>query len=524
MKYRESQKDKELRKWFLNDNTRALLRRIELRKGYLRGLNSFEIAFQFPIVAIAGRNGAGKSTVLALSCCAYHNHKNGYKLPKRRDPYYTFSDFFIQHSEELPPQGIEIYYQFAYNNWKKTESRPDGIGLGYQKRVKRKAGRWNDYDLRMKRNVIFLGIERIVPHSERSQSKSYSKAFKEAASVGWENKVKDAVGYILGKTYDSLRYLEYSKYSLPIVETGGIRYSGLNMGAGENALFEIFNVIYSCGDGALLVLDEIELGLHSEAQRKLMQKLKESCLETHTQIICTTHSKDIFDSLPPEARYYIENINGKSKVTDSVSSDFAMAKMGAEGYKELDIILEDDVAKSLLLAILPTELRTRLQLIVIGSASALSRQLAADYLRNHKNDHNKAILAVFDGDQQPLQPNNLNYAKKMLESVYDEFEEWFTEHIAYLPGNIWPESWIIQKNQQVINTLALLVNSDPDFLTEVMEYGLQAGKHNEFFEISKHLGLSKEQCLQLFSTNIKQHFENEFSDLISKIKSMLEAK
>ena len=519
MKYRESQVDKSLRKWFLNDYSRALLRRIELNKGYLRGLNSFEIAFQFPIVAIAGRNGAGKSTVLALSCCAYHNHKNGYKLPKRRDPYYTFSDFFIQHSEELPPQGIEIYYQFAHNNWKKNETRPDGIGLGYQKRVKRKAGKWNDYDLRIKRNVIFISIERIVPHSERSQSKSYSKAFKEAPPIGWENKVKDAVGYILGRTYNSLRYLEFSKYSLPIVETGGIKYSGLNMGAGENALFEIFKVIYSCGDGALLVLDEIELGLHSEAQRKLMQKLKEACFETHTQIICTTHSKEIFDSLPPEARYYIENINGKSKVTDSVSSDFAMAKMGAKGHKELDILLEDDVAKSLLLAILPTELRARLQFIVIGSASALSRQLAADYLRGN----NRPILAVFDGDQQSLQSNNLNYAKKMLESGDDKFEEWFTEHIAYLPGDIWPESWIIQKNQEATSTLALLVNTDEDFLTDVMEYGLQAGKHNEFFEIAEHLGLSKEQCLQLFATNIKQHFENEFNDLIRKIKNMLEA-
>jgi len=519
MKYRESTIDKKLRKWFLNDFTRALLRKINLRKGHLRGLNSFEIDFYFPIVAIAGRNGAGKSTILALSCCAYHNRKNGYKLPKRKETYYTFSDFFIQHSEEVPPQGIEIFYLFAHNNWRKTESTPDGTGLGYQKRWKRKGGKWNDYDSRVNRNVVFLGIERIVPHSERSQSKSYSKAFKEAAPVGWENKVKDAVGYVLGRTYDKLRYLEHSKYNLPIVETGGITYSGLNMGAGENALFEIFKVIYSCGDGALLVLDEIELGLHSEAQKKLMRKLKESCLETHTQIICTTHSQEIFDSLPPEARFYVERINGNTKVTDSVSSDFAMAKMGAKGHKEVDILLEDDVAKSLLLSIFPTELRARLQFTVIGSASALSRQLAADYLR--QND--KPCLAIFDGDQLPLQSNNFNYAKKMLESENGEFDDWFAEHIAYLPGDIWPESWIIQKNQEAVESLAILVDADQDFLIEIMEYGLQAGKHNEFYEIAEHLGLSREQCLQLFTTNIKQHFEDEFTSLIEKIRSMLEA-
>ena len=82
MKYRESHKDKQLRKRFANDNTHALLRQIILSKGSLRGINSLNITFEYPITAIAGRNGAGKSTILALACCAYHNVKNGFKLPK----------------------------------------------------------------------------------------------------------------------------------------------------------------------------------------------------------------------------------------------------------------------------------------------------------------------------------------------------------------------------------------------------------------------------------------------------------
>ena len=240
MKYRESQKDKKLRQWFTNDFSRKLLRRIWLHTGEIRGINDLDIPLQFPITAIAGRNGAGKSTILAIACCAYHNNKSGFKLPRRSTTYYTFSDFFIQHSDEVSPQGIVIYFGFAYDKWKKSTKFPEGIGIGLQKRSKKHGGKWNVYATRFEKNVVFLGIERIVPHSEKSQSKSYSNYFKETDPKGWESKVKDIVGAILGKKYDSFRYLVASKYRLPVVDVGGTVYSGFNMGAGENALFEIF--------------------------------------------------------------------------------------------------------------------------------------------------------------------------------------------------------------------------------------------------------------------------------------------
>ena len=384
MKYRESQQDKSIRRWFQNDYSVSLLRRIELSKGELRGITSLNIDFNFPITAIAGRNGAGKSTILAIACCAYHNKKDGYKPAKRKNSYYTFSDFFIQHPEEIPPQGIDIIYTFATNRLRKTEDNPSGEGLGIQRRTKKKGGRWNDYDSRLRKSVIFLGIERIVPHYERSQSRSYSKAFRDQQSQGWEDTVKDTVSYILGKKYDNFRLLNYSKYNLPIVKIGNTVYSGFNMGAGENALFEIFSAIYTCGAGALLVMDEIELGLHCDAQKRLIEKLKEACIKTKTQVICTTHSRDIFDCLPSDARFFIENINGKTKLTKGISSDFAFAKLSSNPSYEVDIFVEDEIAKAILLSALPLAIRTRINIEIIGSASAVSRQMAALFLRKQQ--------------------------------------------------------------------------------------------------------------------------------------------
>lgn len=518
MKYRESNVDKELRQWFNNDYSKKMLRRINIRAGSIRWLTCLDVNFDFPITAFAGVNGSGKSTILALACCAYHNGDKGFKLPKRKNTYYTFSDFFLQHKDEVPPQGIQLRYFFAHNSWKKTETFPDGKGIGYQTRQKNQGGKWNNYDSRIQKTVVFLGIERIVPHAERSQSRSYSKSFKNVAIKGWENKVKDAVGYILGKNYDEFRHLEHSRYSLPIVKVGDLTYSGFNMGAGENALFEIFSTIYSCKENTLLVLDEIELGLHAKAQRQFMAKLKEVCKETGTQVICTTHSKEIFQCLPDDARYFIETVGGKTKLTPGISPDFAFSKLGAKENRELDLFVEDEVARALIQACLPSVIRGRVKISVIGSATAISKQLAALNIRGEE----RATIAIYDGDQKALQSDNLNHAKKMTENPSKEFEKWFLERTNYLPGETWPEAWIIQKCIKAPAIVASILGLEEDRVAEILEYGLQAGKHNEFYEISSHIGLEKEQTLQYLCHVISIAFSEEMHHLQALIESKLD--
>lgn len=517
MKYAESKVDKDLRKWFSNDLSKGLLRQIQVSKGNLRGICEFKVDFNFPITAFAGINGAGKSTILAIACCAFHNTKTAYKLPRRKYPYYTFSDFFIQHKEEQAPDGIEIWYNIAYNKWKKTEKLPDGTGIASQVRKKNKGGKWNDYDSRVNRTVVFLGIERIVPPSERSQSRSYSKSFASVKPKGWEEKVRTAVGFILGKTYDDFRYLEHSRYSLPLVKVDGVTYSGFNMGAGENALFEIFSTIYSAGEGVLLVMDEIELGLHAKAQRLFMQKLKEICVEMKAQVICTTHSREIFQCLPDDARFYVENLGKKTKLIEGISPEFAFAKMGAPGGNELEIFVEDEVAQSLLLAILPAAVRTRVTIKVIGSATSIARQLAAVYVRKDA----RPTLAIFDGDQQALADNNFNHAKNMAENAGPEFKQWYTERVTYLPGDTWPEAWIVQKAIEASEAAATALSVDADEIKAVLEYGLQAGKHSEFFEIGRNIGLTKQLCLERLSATVCKEFIGEFNPLSKFIESHL---
>ena len=314
MGYKYSQIDKSNLGWFPKDATRQTLLTIQIQEGEIRGLRNLQINFKYPITAIAGKNKSGKSTILALAACAFHNDSKSFKQEERKQAYFTFSDFFIQTDEEIPPEGMKISYKFLHNNWKKSPTFPDGIGEGWQNRYKKNGGKWNKYKGRVKRNVLYFGVNRVVPHIEKSTSRSYRKTFVLEKEAVWIAEVKERVSRILNCKYENFSYKAYSKYRLPIVAQNKITYSGFNMGAGENALFELFSTIYACPEGSLILIDEIELGLHAEAQERLIDELKKTCLERKSQIICTTHSPIILECLPPEGRILIE----KTKSTTNI--------------------------------------------------------------------------------------------------------------------------------------------------------------------------------------------------------------
>jgi predicted ATPase len=519
MKYRESKLDNDNRKWFENDNSRQTLASVQLDKGTLRGLTPFILQFKYPITAIAGKNGSGKSTLLGIAACGFHNRKNGYKFKWRKNTYYTFSDFFIQTVGEVPPQGISIWYGIKHNSWRVTPKNPDKEGLKFQHRTKKQGGKWADYASRVNRDVVFFGIERVVPHSEKSVSKSYRNAFKKQNKYGWEDEVKTIVGKILNKNYTNFEYAEYSKYRLPIVECPEGIYSGFNMGAGENALFEIFSTIYSCSEGALIVIDEIELGLHVEAQKKFVNQLKTVCRDRKIQVICTTHSKHIFEQLPLDARVFIENINGQTIITEKISSEFAFGKLAATNSNELNILVEDKTAFSLVSSLLPNNLRNRVNIEVIGSWSALSRQAAS--IRQRKGEYN--FLIVFDGDQ------STNY--KAIQNVYikslETFEcketevEWLDSKICFLPGTDWPEKWMLLNSLQFAKQLAEVNNCTEYELIDIVETALQAEKHSEFHSMNEHLNIAPEILLDRFSVILTQQLSSDFDPVLSKVISLL---
>lgn len=441
----ESGIDRENHKWFTNEFKHNSLFSIELKEGRLRALNHFRIDFEYPISLIAGANGCGKSTLLAIAACGFHfeteGEKKKTKVAQKDLPYFTFSDFLVQAKQEVPPSGIEITYRTTKLEVEDgSKSKPV---KGFHEYSLRKAnqGKWTHYSKRTQKNVEFFGIERVVPHYEKSVSKSYRKSFITPETRSQiEVSTEESVSRILGKDYQNFQLHKHAKYKLPQVSRANYTYSGFNMGAGENALFEIFYTLHACPDGSLVVIDEIELGLHASAQTHFIEELKQLCKKKKIQIIATTHSPTALCCVPPYARYYIESDGLATTISTHVSERQAAGKLNERNSEELIVYVEDEVAEKIISNALNEKNKFRTVVKQVGSNIIVARALAT----MHKTGSTQKTIAYIDGDSIEKIKSIKKEVKAIFENEDDAFVDNFIKsYVHFLGEKINPEKWLI---------------------------------------------------------------------------------
>jgi len=314
-----------------------------------------------------------------------------------------------------------------------------------------------------------------------------------------------------------------------MVNSAGISYSGFNMGAGESAIFEILTALFQAGSGTLIIIDEIELGLHEKAQLKLIEQLKELCKELKCQIICSTHSHAILSSLPPEARFFIEGKGPSTVLTKGISADFACGKMGKADAQELDIFVEDENAATIIRQILPLASRKRCKIKPIGSHSAVLRQLASRSLEGVDN-----CVCILDGDQSGDSAGAIkrvvDWTEASTQVQKDEAKAWTEERLHFLPGNTWPEKWLLDEAIEFLendligdpsNTAASWGVEGDDAVLQLLKDARQADKHDEFFELSEAVELDVDRVREDVCRLVAKATPNHFTPIIEAIEEML---
>ena len=416
----------------------------------LRGLRDVVLEFDYPVTVVCGRNGTGKSTVLALAMLAYSDSKRKarrssnlvpgrrrrrHPLEKLRD--FTFSDFFFKGPGDSDVSGISIQWAYA-----------DGSNLS----IRKQSQKWMRYERRPKRDVVFLGISRCVPAIEqltlRSRFRKPTRADDRLGAL--EPQYLNHLSHVLGTTFDSAVVYGDSRYGVRTLSNGRT-FSSFNMGAGEDAIVQILYAMQKVAEGSLVGIEEVEIGIHPSALQRLAKVILEIADKKALQVIITSHSEHFIDALPRRGRLMLQRLGSTTVVVPRPTTRMALSDMAAAKHHELSIYVEDNIAEAIVRRSLHDELRSRVEIRPIGSNSAFGE--VSRSVRRCLPGHR--FLFLFDGDTTWQDARrSLRDADMRIELPVDvpvgfeeckpyNFDEEGHQWMAKLPGPQPPEEWLI---------------------------------------------------------------------------------
>ncbi|MBD5560341.1 MAG: AAA family ATPase [Clostridia bacterium] len=337
----------------------------------LHGWSGQEVIMRFPIVAIAGENGIGKSTVLKAAACAYTNQAGS--------TFYPAQMFVRTAWDEKAYADAEIQYEVKQGTQTKELKWTRKQRWYFSPRSRNGSGK-------PKRNVFFLDISRTLPlDATAGYAKIAKLATSEmgAAEVLSPEAVRD-LSYVLGRKYREARFVgtdvdNERKVGLVTKNGGesGTEISQFHQGAGEHSLLSLFRLLSEVPNQSLLLIDELENSLHPQAQRRLITHLLNVCRAKKLQIILSTHSAFVLQELPPIARVMLVPLHHGLDVVYEVSPDFALSQMDEEKHPDLRIYLEDSESEAMFWEILQkdrdamAQLTKRIETHSVGTASVV---------------------------------------------------------------------------------------------------------------------------------------------------------
>ena len=171
-------------------------------------------------------------------------------------------------------------------------------------------------------------------------------------------------------------------------------------------------------------------------------------------------------------------------------------KIPHNSCKGLDILVEDEVAKSILEVAISKDIRSLIQIIPIGCASAVMRHLAirykdARYARNNVTE----VCAFLDGDMLSQQRSRIKQFMNALENHYEckAAQDWLHERLLFLPGCESPEAWIVtpRNRQPFYERFKRELNLSSGEVDNLLDTASSASKHQEFRKAAAMLGLDR---------------------------------
>lgn len=370
------------------------LRSIHIR-GF-RGINDLKVEFQYPITAISGLNGAGKSTVGQLCL-------GGYRKPATVTGIKRFyvRDFFPASAADPNPFGPNSSVVFEYNTTDANNSQTLTVA--------RANTEWSGYKRQPERSCYYIGFTIYIPKVEQRDLSVYrGSQLTLGAQRPIAPHVRERVGRILGQHYDGMHFQGIThgqrQGELGMAQRFGAQYSENNMGFGEGRTLYLVDLMENSPEQSLFVIEEPETSLHENAQFELGRYLLDVCNRRHHQIVMTTHSSTLLNAMPTDARLMLLRDAAGVEAFPQMSAARARSILSGGHQRALCVLVEDEFAKLLLTEMIrriDSQLLRCIEIHGVGDKNAV--RSGALFMRRI----NRPYAAVRDADVGIDAPNGI---------------------------------------------------------------------------------------------------------------------
>ena len=411
-----------------SQNTQRANALTEVRVRNLRGIRNLSVPFPYPVSVLAGPNGCGKSTVLFACACAYLVPGSGVRdyVPSSLFPNFTGGATGLSDAAD----ATELEYHYLDNGERNAM-------------VWRRGKAWNRSYMGRKNGKQPerpLYLRTLANLTSPSEVRSLLQLVRQ--DLHTEQITEDLLIFahrVLPRRYRTLSKIASPSKELLFAELEGsnqARYSEFHMSAGERAILRISKDV-SALDDALVLIDEIDTGLHPYTQQQTMLELQRIALRKHLQVIVTSHSPVVLDSVPPEARIFLDRDEETSELRRApLYRDVLQKALYGQSRDRLSILCEDEVAEGLLHGFMDTlnpKIRLRHNDYIIGRDTGQA-EFPGHIRTLGKFRRLDDFLLVLDGDSRHLENRLKSEAEHYGQSVQPLF----------LPGAGPPEAWIWQ--------------------------------------------------------------------------------
>jgi predicted ATPase len=406
---------------------------LSIRLEKIRMFRGAQINFDFPVTALIGPNGGGKSTVIGAAACTYSTlPQNIFRNSRVGDE--GMDDWGIEY--ELIDRGINtkgsIRTNLTFQNNKWTLSRlPERsvklIG------ITRTLPTSESPLFHLRRRITSLGskkpqhfdakmvegIDQIKREAERILGKSLTdfKLYEISTVRKKARKLRERVrdGEIIledgrivpryTKKSTGVEVIEHTLKQLMYVGSNGeINYSEFNFGAGESSIIKLVAEVEALPDNSLILVEEIENGLHPLAVRRTVEYFIDVARRKNAQIIFTTHSDYALAPLPSEAIWAATD----GRLQQGKLSVEVLRAVSGRIDKRLAVFVEDNFAKAWVESVIRERLSDNFEEIgiypVYGDGNAVKIHLG--------HTINPAIafrsICFIDGDSKQVEDGERN--------------------------------------------------------------------------------------------------------------------